>query len=310
MTALSILEAPDFRAGSWCSKPSIVPFYDFAPGAMRVLEILHKSGVIHPFDWGAWQSTAERLYRDPKELGCAQLPTLGKLLTLHVRKDRFCEGHLASMFKSGHITAILRRAAELRSTVGARHPQPMPSRIASILTSARIDRAIGDVTGSVKKYRWLQQHLHGRNVSTDHEYQRRFGGYYRVRRSAQWRDVYFTLLEATKEGNSGLEGALRYLYAETRRIEASFASKLIATIDTSQPVLDSVVLGKLSLRLPTGTATARIQRVVELHTQLARRYSEFLATDSGRSMVARFTAEHSEAHLTPVKMLDFVLWKS
>ena len=116
LTALPILEAPSFRAGSWRSEPGTFPFYAFDSGAMQVLKILRESGVIRPFDWGAWQSTAERLYRDPKALGRARLSTLGRLLTLHVRKDRFCEGHLASMFESGHITAILRRAAELLST--------------------------------------------------------------------------------------------------------------------------------------------------------------------------------------------------
>jgi len=34
----------------------------------------------------------------------ADLETIRKLLTLHVRKERFCEGHLLGMFESGHLT--------------------------------------------------------------------------------------------------------------------------------------------------------------------------------------------------------------
>jgi hypothetical protein len=69
---------------------------------------------MEPFDWGEWQPRAHALYRDPQALGRARLSTLRRLLTLHVRKDRFCEGHLAAMLAEGHIQAILRRIAELR----------------------------------------------------------------------------------------------------------------------------------------------------------------------------------------------------
>lgn len=40
--------------------------------------------------------------------------TLRKLLTAHVRADRFSEGHLASVLESRHITAMLRRLKRIR----------------------------------------------------------------------------------------------------------------------------------------------------------------------------------------------------
>jgi hypothetical protein len=51
----------------------------------------------------------------PGALETANLLTLRKLLTVHVRKDRFVEGHLARMLECGHITAILRRLREVRA---------------------------------------------------------------------------------------------------------------------------------------------------------------------------------------------------
>ena len=39
--------------------------------------------------------------------------TLLRLLTTHLRADRFCEGHLLGMFESGHIVRFLRRLKEL-----------------------------------------------------------------------------------------------------------------------------------------------------------------------------------------------------
>ena len=41
-----------------------------------------------------------------------------KLLTTHVRKERFCEGHLAAMFEDGHIVALLRRLKVIREGMG------------------------------------------------------------------------------------------------------------------------------------------------------------------------------------------------
>ena len=43
--------------------------------------------------------------------------TLGQLLPLHVRKDRFVEGHVAGIFECGHIAAILLRLAVIREAL-------------------------------------------------------------------------------------------------------------------------------------------------------------------------------------------------
>jgi len=51
-----------------------------------------------------------------------------KLLTTHVRKERFCEGHLLAMFESGHIVNVLRRLKGLRSTMGEQRARKNPQR--------------------------------------------------------------------------------------------------------------------------------------------------------------------------------------
>ena len=71
--------------------------------------------MIIPFDWRSWSEEAERYQMDPEALQAADLLTLRKLLTAHVRAERFAEGHLASVFESGHIAAILRRLKQIRA---------------------------------------------------------------------------------------------------------------------------------------------------------------------------------------------------
>jgi hypothetical protein len=43
---------------------------------------------------------------------------LRKLLTLHVRADRFSEGHLAHLFETGQMVMILKRSAEIYQSKG------------------------------------------------------------------------------------------------------------------------------------------------------------------------------------------------
>lgn len=178
------------------------------------------------------------------------------------------------------------------------------------LTKAQIDAALPRISVGLAKYTWLQSELPGRDVSRDIEYQKRFGGFYRVRRNAAWRNAYFQILEQAKSGPISFEAALGSIHAATGRVEASFASKLIATLDPSQPVIDSVVLRNLGLRLPTQAVSDRFARVGSVHQQLAELYSKYLASELGCDLVAQFRRAYPIAQITEVKMLDFVLWQS
>ena len=71
------------------------------------------SGLFIPFDWGSWQEEAARLCSDPGLIQKADLLTIRRLLTTHVRKERFCEGHLAGFCESGHIVSVLKRLKQL-----------------------------------------------------------------------------------------------------------------------------------------------------------------------------------------------------
>lgn len=81
---------------------------------MDFVQALYDQQVVFSFDWTSWQEEARRYVSDPEALETADALTLRKLLTTHVRKDRFVEGHFVGMLECGHITAILRRLKEIR----------------------------------------------------------------------------------------------------------------------------------------------------------------------------------------------------
>lgn len=85
------------------------PWFEYDDQVLQFIRACGQNGWIEPFDWNAWQAEALEYVQNPRALLGAGPEEIGKLLTLHVRRDRFFEGHLAAMIENGHMAAILRR---------------------------------------------------------------------------------------------------------------------------------------------------------------------------------------------------------
>lgn len=179
------------------------------------------------------------------------------------------------------------------------------------LDEARIARALPLVAADLEKYCWLQAALATTDVARDREFQTRFNAFYRVRRNSAWRSAFYGLLQQNKSKRQPFAEVLGALHAATGRVEASFASKLVASVDPDMPVIDAFVLKNLGLRLPRiGPIETRLTRIVELHDRIRRIFSDYLDTDTGRHVVARFEESYPNRQVTRAKMLDLVLWKA
>jgi hypothetical protein len=79
------------------------------------LEFLRALPVTPSVNWTEWVQTdeAKRLLADPAAVAAATPEQLIALSTAIVRGDRFGEGTLAHFYETGHLRAIIRRAAEL-----------------------------------------------------------------------------------------------------------------------------------------------------------------------------------------------------
>ena len=86
---------------------------ELAPEVYAWIQTLYDEGFVQSFDWPERQNEAKRFFEVPGRLGASDIATIQKLLTTHVRKDRFFAGHLADMIESGHILAILQRLQEI-----------------------------------------------------------------------------------------------------------------------------------------------------------------------------------------------------
>lgn len=178
------------------------------------------------------------------------------------------------------------------------------------LTRTQIEEALPRVARGLEQYLWLQDHRDSGDILTDPVYRKRFNGFYRVRRATEWQDMFYRLLQRKRAQPVTFGQVLRALHRATGRHEASFASKLVATIRPEMPVIDSVVLKNLGLSLPRYNAPNRLARLDRLHKTIASSFRAFLRTERGRYLVKRFREEYPHARISKVKMVDLVLWQT
>ncbi len=178
------------------------------------------------------------------------------------------------------------------------------------LTAADIDAALPRVAPGLDAYLWLQQQRDLRDLRTDREFRRRFNAFYRVRRGLVWQGQFYELLERNKTERLSFGQVLDVLYRASGRYEASFASKLTATIDPNLPVIDSIVLQNVQLRLPAYDSAHRATAIEGVYSRLVTMFADFLTTSTGRLLVAQFRETYPNAAISTTKMLDLVLWKT
>ena len=118
---LDRIEVEGFLAGTWNSSPGEFSCFNFDEAVSEFQRALYDNGWINAssFKWPDWQETAQEFVSSPEKLDSADATTIQMLFTTHVRKERFCEGHLAAMFENGHIVALLRRLRQIRANLHA-----------------------------------------------------------------------------------------------------------------------------------------------------------------------------------------------
>jgi ADP-ribosyl-[dinitrogen reductase] hydrolase len=87
--------------------------------AVEFMQACYDEGFVQSFDWMAWGNTRPPELRSDATLEDADLRTIVKLLTFHMRADRFDVGHLHEALSQGAIEKILRRLSEIFRGGGA-----------------------------------------------------------------------------------------------------------------------------------------------------------------------------------------------
>lgn len=171
-------------------------------------------------------------------------------------------------------------------------------------------------------YFYIQNNIH--NVSSI-EFRKRFNKFYYVNphRNLDWQKVYYSLLKnSVGKKDISYEKIISTLYKKTGRVEASFASKLVATLNMDMPVIDSVVLkyfkkqGCKKIIMPpySNTPKERTEKLSILHKNLIEIYNNFLKTKKGKEVIKIFRKNFKEIfpteEISDIKIIDFILWQT
>src|SRR6201996_9431806 len=81
---------------------------DLGSLATSFQQCAYEHGFVRSFDWMRWTADKRKSAAEPEGAEHPTMKVCIQLLTAHIRGDRFSEGHLESVIRSGEILAILK----------------------------------------------------------------------------------------------------------------------------------------------------------------------------------------------------------
>ncbi len=166
----------------------------------------------------------------------------------------------------------------------------------------------------LERYAFIITACRNTDISCDETFQRQFTCFFRVRRNDDWRQIYYRLFEASKENEAVcFESILYDIYAGTGRVEASFTSKMLATLKPEMPIWDSIVLSKLGIVKPAQywDKEKRLQKSVGIYNGIVSWYEQFDQTPEAQQFIEAFDRAFPEfSFFSRTKKIDFMIWGS
>lgn len=147
-------------------------------------------------------------------------------------------------------------------------------------------------------------------------FQKAFNAFYKVRRDKSWRKKFYEIFEDFRTGHErSFREVLEELSKEKTRygqmfVDASFVSKMFATVDPMNPIVDSFVLKTIGEKLSEGSREEKLAYADSLYTELKKKVECYLQSEDGRSLIAKFDEIFPEyKDVSPVKKLDCLMWQ-
>jgi hypothetical protein len=81
--------------------------------ATEFCEACYENKFVQDFNWSEWSQSRQKLISSGDGIEDLDLADIGRLLTAHIRGDRFCDGRLLAVMHSGQMTRILKRLVVL-----------------------------------------------------------------------------------------------------------------------------------------------------------------------------------------------------
>ena len=164
----------------------------------------------------------------------------------------------------------------------------------------------------LEQYKWIMHNLRIVDVSIDRNFQKRFNHFYRMRqRTPEYYDAFYSELQSSKDNDSLSFGeVLDYFWERLGRVEASFSSKLVATVNPIMPVWDKEVLKNLGLTPPLYSDKNRLSKTKKLYISIIEWYKSYLNTVKSRDAIIEFDKRFPSSGISNTKKIDLILWQT
>lgn len=197
-------------------------------------------------------------------------------------------------------------------SAAARAKRPNPVSIAK--PNAALAKALVEYTG-LERYCAIMA-FEGNVSDKENGFQKLFNSYYNIRRPAEWREKYYALFQEMRAAEKvDFSLIISRLHKMTRKVEPSFTSKMLATIDDAAPVWDRRVISALKHYdpklpvVPTEFAGGQIERGIAGYQALQEACRDLLAEPIGKRCIEQFDCYLSDySAISNMKKLDVVLW--
>jgi len=141
------------------------------------------------------------------------------------------------------------------------------------------------------------------------ELRKRFNHFYRVRRGEEFQQEFYNLLLVNRDSDVSFEDVFTAIKMRTKRVEASFSSKLLATINPHKPIWDTEVLKKLNMKAPYQADRNRESKIINCYLTIEDWYTNELHSARGKEMIRTFDKKMGRYNITDTKKIDLMLWQ-
>lgn len=170
-----------------------------------------------------------------------------------------------------------------------------------------------EISRGIEKYKYFQDRLYETDVSNNDFYQKEFRTFYQMRRfyNNQFAEGFFSLLEMAKRKK---EIDFQYVFQSMKEIqgtyEISFSSKLLHTIDPSNPIWDSIVTrNHFGIKPPNSSCNNKTDACIAKYHRYRDEFYQYLNSEEGIALIKIFDQQYPNSGIHNVKKIDFILWQ-
>ena len=176
---------------------------------------------------------------------------------------------------------------------------------------------------SVAVYRFLDRSYKERDPQINSVFQFVFRSFYRLDNAGltdEFKSRYFEILSQAKSASStSLGEVVRSLFELPNRkgqpsLQFSFATKLVATVDSSLPIYDAEVAAIFGFRAPYNYRPfeQRLQEYQRFYYELQKLFQSIIQNGELKSSRALFrkTYQCTEVEVSESKVIDFLFWSA